>query len=77
MSLGAGYVLSADLVREVAAGAALKPLRHQLFKLEDIAMGSWVQHIARERGVQARIQPARVLLVHHPGFLRHKSRPGY
>ena len=45
-----GYVLTADLVREVAAGAALKP-QQLLFKLEDIAMGSWVEHIAQERNV--------------------------
>ncbi len=28
-----------DLVREIAAGAALKPLHGQIFKLEDIAVG--------------------------------------
>lgn len=47
-----GYVLTADLVREIAAGAALKPQRHRLFKLEDIAMGSWVEHVGRERRVK-------------------------
>lgn len=49
---GAGYVLTADLVREIAAGAALKPQKHRLFKLEDVAMGSWVQFVGREQGVQ-------------------------
>lgn len=39
-----------DLVREVAAGAALKASNHRIFKLEDIAMGSWVEYIAKERG---------------------------
>lgn len=47
----AGYVLSADLVQEIASGAALKPQRHQLFRLEDIAMASWIDHIAKERNV--------------------------
>jgi len=45
-------VLTADLVREIAAGAALKPQQHRLFKLEDIAMGSWVQFIGAERGMK-------------------------
>ena len=39
-----------DLVREVAAGAALKASNHRIFKLEDIAMGSWVEYVAKERG---------------------------
>jgi hypothetical protein len=45
-------VLTADLVHEIAAGAALKPQRHRLFKLEDIAMGSWVEFVGRERRVK-------------------------
>ena len=45
-------MLTADLVREIAAGAALKPQRHRLFKLEDIAMGSWVEFVGRERRVK-------------------------
>lgn len=45
-------MLTADLVHEIAAGAALKPQRHRLFKLEDIAMGSWVEHVGRERRVK-------------------------
>ena len=44
------FVLQQDLVREVAAGAALKASNHRIFKLEDIAMGSWVEYVARERG---------------------------
>lgn len=39
-----------DLVREVAAGAALKTNNHRIFKLEDIAMGSWVEYTAKEKG---------------------------
>ena len=55
----AGYVLTADLVQEIAAGAALKPHNHALFKLEDIAMGSWIEHIQQERNIRVRIaQPA-------------------
>ena len=57
-------MLTADLVREIAAGAALKPQDHKLFKLEDIAMGSWVQHIGRERGFKVRIQGMTYLLAH-------------
>ncbi len=44
------HVLAQDLVREVAAGAALKAMNHRIFKLEDIAMGSWVDYVAKERG---------------------------
>ncbi|KAK9902151.1 hypothetical protein WJX75_006091 [Coccomyxa subellipsoidea] len=47
---GAGYVLSKDLVREVASGAALKTNNHRIFKLEDVAMGSWIEYIAKEKG---------------------------
>lgn len=46
---GAGYVLSADIVAEIAAGAAYEPLGGRLFKLEDISMGSWVEWVAQER----------------------------
>ncbi|GAB4818463.1 hypothetical protein N2152v2_005509 [Parachlorella kessleri] len=47
---GAGYVLSADLAREIAAGAAVKPLpdRDRLFKLEDVSVGSWVEWVETE-----------------------------
>ncbi|KDD74093.1 hypothetical protein H632_c1578p1, partial [Helicosporidium sp. ATCC 50920] len=51
---GAGYVLSIDLAREVAAGAALMASRperdRRLFPLEDVAVGSWVEWVARDRG---------------------------
>lgn len=46
---GAGYVLSKDLVTEIAAGAAQKASNHRMFKLEDIAMGSWIEFIAEEK----------------------------
>jgi hypothetical protein len=39
-----------DLVREVAAGAALKTNNHRIFKLEDISMGSWIEYVAKEKG---------------------------
>lgn len=48
-------MLTADLVREVAAGAALMPQGHNLFKLEDIAMGSWIEFIQQERGIKVRL----------------------
>lgn len=49
-----GYVITADLVHEIAAGAAMKPNNHTLFKLEDIAMGSWIAFIQEERGIRVR-----------------------
>lgn len=33
---------------EVAAGAALKPQNHRIFKLEDVAVGSWIDFVAKE-----------------------------
>lgn len=51
----AGYLLTSDLVAEIAAGAALMPQAHRLFKLEDIAMGSWIEFIQQERGIKVRI----------------------
>ena len=36
-----------DLVREIAAGAALPSSNHTLFKLEDISMGAWVEHVGK------------------------------
>lgn len=44
---GAGYVLSQDLVREIAAGAALQSSNHSLFKLEDISAGAWVEYVGK------------------------------
>ena len=38
-----------DLVREIAAGAALQACNHTIFKLEDIAMGSWIEYIAQRK----------------------------
>lgn len=38
-----------DLVQEIAAGAALKAQDHQMFKLEDIAVGSWVEWVGKDR----------------------------
>lgn len=43
-----------DLVAEAAAGAAAKANGGRMFKLEDIAVGSWVAYIARERGWRVR-----------------------
>lgn len=50
-----------DLVREVASGAALKTNNHRIFKLEDVAMGSWIEYIAKEKGWA-------VQYVSHTGF---------
>ena len=67
----AGYVLTEDLVREIAAGAALKPHNHSLFKLEDIAMGSWIEHIQQERNIRVRI--LRRACSHIPATWPHPS----
>ena len=39
-----------DLAREIAAGAALAAGNGTLFRLEDVAVGSWVAFVAAERG---------------------------
>lgn len=43
-------VLCQDLVREIAAGAALQACNHTIFKLEDIAMGSWIEWVGEHKG---------------------------
>lgn len=48
-------------MREVASGAALKTNDHRIFKLEDVAMGSWIEYIAKEKGWAVRY-------VTHGGF---------
>lgn len=50
-------LLAQDLVREIAAGAALKPQKHQVFKLEDIAVGSWIEFVGAERGWEINYVP--------------------
>ena len=47
---GAGYVITKDLVHEIAAGAAMKIQNHTLFRLEDISMGAWVEYVSKEKG---------------------------
>lgn len=47
---GAGYVITKDLVNEIAAGAAMKIQNHTLFRLEDISMGAWVDFVSKDRG---------------------------
>eukprot|EP00884_Botryococcus_braunii_P001415 jgi/Botrbrau1/11274/Bobra.0038s0042.1 len=58
---GAGYIISQDLARQVAAGGALQVDGGRLFKLEDVAVGSWLDHVARSRGTALN-------LVHDPRF---------
>lgn len=43
-------MITKDLVVEIAAGAAMKVQNHTLFRLEDIAMGSWVDFVSSDRG---------------------------
>ena len=47
---GAGYVITKDLVNEIAAGAAMKIQNHTLFRLEDISMGAWVEFVSKDKG---------------------------
>ena len=49
-ALNASNILLQDLVREIAAGAAMKVSNHVVFKLEDVAVGMWVDYVAREKG---------------------------
>ena len=39
-----------DLVRQIAAGGAMLALGHRMFKLEDVAMGAWVEWVANAKG---------------------------
>jgi hypothetical protein len=50
---GAGYVVSIDLAKEIAAGAAhvIMPADN-LLVIEDVAVGYWVEHVGSELGVQ-------------------------
>lgn len=51
---GVGYVFSADIVREIAAGSPFKTLGQtngKLFKLEDVGAGIWVNHTVHVRRV--------------------------
>lgn len=50
-----------DLARQVAGGAALQVGGSSLFKLEDVAVGSWLDHVAQTRGLSLN-------LVHDPRF---------
>lgn len=53
---GAGYVLTADLAAEVASGAAHASSQGgHLFKLEDIALASWVEWAAERRGFEVHL----------------------
>ncbi|KAK9819040.1 hypothetical protein WJX74_009677 [Apatococcus lobatus] len=47
---GVGYVLTQDLVQQIAAGAAMAASDHKLLRLEDVAMGSWIQFVGQDKG---------------------------
>ena len=49
------------MVLEIAAGAGISANNHSLFRLEDVAVGSWVDFVQHEQGWQ-------VQLVHEPRF---------
>lgn len=70
-----GYVITADLVYEIAAGAAMKPNNHRLFKLEDIAMGSWIDFIQEEKGIRVRYARSILRSVLFIPWYRHKGSP--
>lgn len=48
-SNGPGYVLSIDLVRLLATGGVEKCAQRPFFKLEDIAVGSWLTCLEKEQ----------------------------
>eukprot|EP01025_Chloroclados_australasicus_P007357 TRINITY_DN1235_c2_g1_i6.p1 TRINITY_DN1235_c2_g1~~TRINITY_DN1235_c2_g1_i6.p1 ORF type:complete len:415 (-),score=40.75 TRINITY_DN1235_c2_g1_i6:485-1729(-) len=48
---GAGYIISKDLAKEIAGGASLLPTSPQLFRFEDVAMGMWVNQVAKDRNI--------------------------
>lgn len=47
---GPGYVLTADIAFQLAAGAAVQCMPKKLFRLEDIATGIWLDCLAKEQG---------------------------
>lgn len=55
---GPGYVLSADMAYQLAAGAAVQCMPDRLFKLEDIATGIWLTCLSREQGWRLRVVKA-------------------
>lgn len=59
-------MLTMDLVKEIAAGAAAAVSPKGLFKLEDVAMGSWIDFISRDRGVQVWRGGEQAVTVHSP-----------
>lgn len=52
---GPGYILTPDIVREIAAGAPLKPFNHTFPAVEDVAMGIYVDYIQKERKMEVNI----------------------
>eukprot|EP01023_Acetabularia_acetabulum_P000470 TRINITY_DN10182_c0_g1_i2.p1 TRINITY_DN10182_c0_g1~~TRINITY_DN10182_c0_g1_i2.p1 ORF type:complete len:257 (-),score=30.19 TRINITY_DN10182_c0_g1_i2:155-925(-) len=48
---GAGYIVTKDLAREIGAGAAVIPSGPKLFRLEDVAMGMWVDQISKDKNI--------------------------
>lgn len=51
-AFGPGYVLSIDLARHLAAGAPhMLMAPNRLLKIEDVAMGYWVEFVGKDMGV--------------------------
>jgi hypothetical protein len=49
-AFGVGYVVSVDIAREIAAGAAHMIMApNNLLIIEDVAVGYWIEHVGRER----------------------------
>lgn len=42
-----------------SAGAAMAALNHRLLRLEDVAMGSWIQFVGQDKGWQVILRPER------------------
>ena len=56
-----------DLVHEIAGGAAMQAVGG-LMKMEDVAVGVWVEQVARKTGWL-------VSYIHHDGFNRNWCHP--
>lgn len=60
-SHGPGYVITADLVRLMVAGGVVACAPGPLFKLEDVAVGSWLSCLEKEQNIT-------IHLARGPGF---------
>lgn len=77
-SNGPGYVLTSDVVRLLATGGVAKCAPGQLFKLEDIAVGSWLTCLEKEQNLTLHLaSDARFNVVNckEGDFVSHYMKP--